>query len=172
MKKLLAVLLALSTVTLVGCSSEPTSSSSSAVSSGSVSSSSAAPVSEDPDQPEPINKVVYEDDFVKVSFIEVYEESFISGTTYAKFELENKSNQEITVLPMDSAVNDTAVMYLSGTPATMQAGKKLNQAWFFTNENAGIQCADDISTLSFTLQVLDESFGTLAESGTITVTVK
>ena len=113
----------------------------------------------------------YEDDFVAGSFVEVFEESSVSGTGYIKVSFTNKADQEITVYPVNSSVNDTMVQYLSGTPAKMQAGKSIKQVWFFSYENAGISELEDIEKLEFSLLIVDENTKTLAETPIVSVKV-
>lgn len=115
--------------------------------------------------------VVYEDEYVKVIFTGMTENESVPDTAIACFALENLSDQEITVYPMDSSVNDTMVMFLSGFPATMQAGKKFNQGWFFTFQNAGVSELSEITQLEFSLRIVDSEFTDLAKTDILTVSV-
>ena len=115
------------------------------------------------------SQVVYEDEYAKVTFVELYEVSSVPDTGYIRLIFENKSDQEITIYPKDTAVNDTAVMYASGFPGTMQAGENFNQSWFFTFANAGISELSEVEKLKFSLWIVDENTETLVETERIEV---
>lgn len=115
--------------------------------------------------------VFYEDDILKATFLNVSEQVGLDGVGYIGVIFENKSDAEITVLPMDSAVNDTAVMYFSGIPATMQGGKTLNFAWGFYFDKAGITSIDEIENLEFSLEIDDEFMNQLVRTDIITIEV-
>ena len=72
------------------------------------------------------SSVFYEDKTLKATYKGISE---MSGIVMLNVTLENKTDEEITVLPMDSSVDDTMVQFTSGVPATMQGGKKMNQSW-------------------------------------------
>ena len=116
-------------------------------------------------------QVFYEDENLKATFIDVIEQDIMPGYAYIRVTFENKSDGEITVLPIDYSVNDTIVQYASGMLATMGAGKKLNYAWFFPMTNAGINSVDEIETLEFSLEIDDEHMSQLAKSNLITIQV-
>lgn len=122
-------------------------------------------------QEETSNPVVYEDEYVKVIFTGMTENESVPDTAIACFSLENLSDQEITVYPADSSVNDTMVMFLSGFPATMQAGKKFNQGWFFTFQNVGVSELSEITQLEFSLRIVDSEFTDLVKTDILTVDV-
>ena len=87
MKKLLLVLILLVCV-LMGCGSETNSQ-----------------LSEEDTQNEGI--VIYEDNFLKATYVGVAETSGVAVMTVS---LENKTESEITVLPMDSSVDGTTCL--------------------------------------------------------------
>lgn len=116
-------------------------------------------------------QVVYEDTYAKVVFQKLHEEPSIEGMGYIDLKFENKTDQEITIYPKDSAVNDTAVQYMSGIPGTMASGQKFNQSWFFSFENAGISELSEVNELSFSLWIVDENMNTLGETDVITVAI-
>lgn len=117
-----------------------------------------------------MEQVFYEDDILKATFIDVVEE-MAPGNAYIRVVFENKSDNDITVFPSESSVNDTMVQYFSGTFATMKAGKKLNYACFFPLENANISSVDEIEKLEFSLKIDDENMNQLAMTDTITIEV-
>lgn len=98
---------------------------------------------------ESTEQVIYEDEYVKATYLGV-------SDTIMSVSLENKSDEEITVLPMDSSVDGTMKQFTSGTLATIQPGKTFNQGWIIgatpTNEiefSMSI-CGKDMSELSRT----------------------
>lgn len=98
---------------------------------------------------ESTEQVIYEDEYVKATYLGV-------SDTIMSVSLENKSDEEITVLPMDSSVDGTMKQFTSGTLATIQPGKTFNQGWIIgatpTNEiefSMSI-CGKDMSEISRT----------------------
>ena len=116
-------------------------------------------------------QVFYEDDILKATFVNVSEKAGLNGVGYIGVKFENKSDSEITVLPMDSSVNDTMVMYFSGVPATMQGGKKLNYALGFYFDKAGITDISEVEKLEFSLEIVDENMHQLVRTDIITIEV-
>ena len=98
-------------------------------------------------------EVIYKDEYVEVTFEGVSDLPLVEGMTVVNLSFQNLSDQEITVLPLDSSVNDSMVQFVSGTPATMQGGKKLVYVMSFNNETAGISDYSEVKTLEFSLSV-------------------
>lgn len=94
------------------------------------------------------SKVVYEDDTLSVTFKGV---SDVAGQIGLNFTLENKSSEEITVIPLDSSVNETMVQFTSGTIATIQSGKTFNQVWLCNPETIGISESNEVENIEFSL---------------------
>lgn len=67
-------------------------------------------------------QVIYEDEYIKATY------QGISNSIMSVL-LENKSNEEITILPMDSSVDGVMKQFTSGVIATIQPGKTFNQGW-------------------------------------------
>ena len=145
---------------LVGCSAN----SSQESTSNSDTSNSAPTVNE-------TEQVFYEDDILKATFVDVIEQEIAPGNAYIRVAFENKSDHDISVFPSESSVNDTMVQYFSGTFATMKAGKKLNYAWFFPIENAGISSVEEIEKLEFSLEIDDENMHQIVKTDMITIEV-
>lgn len=116
-------------------------------------------------------QVFYEDDILKATFVDVIEQEIAPGNAYIRVIFENKSDHDISVFPSESSVNDTMVQYFSGTFATMKAGKKLNYAWFFPFENAGISSVEEIEKLEFSLEIDDENMHQIVKTDMITIEV-
>lgn len=116
-------------------------------------------------------QVFYEDDILKATFVDVIEQEIAPGNAYIRVVFENKSDNDITVFPSESSVNDTMVQYFSGTFATVRAGKKLNYVWFFPLESVNISSVDEIKKLEFSLEIDDENMSQLAKTDTITIEV-
>lgn len=112
---------------------------------------------------EDINKdyVIYENDTLKAVYKGI---SDMSGIIVMTVSLENKSDEEITVLPLDSSVDDTMVLFTSGMMATIQGGKKFDQGWII-----GSQPTDNIE---FSMGVYDEHMVELFNTGNIRIDVE
>lgn len=103
-------------------------------------------------------KVIYEDNNLKVTFLGVSDKL---GYIMISARFENKTDGELTVYPMDSSVNGTMVMYVSGVPASMQAHKNFNQSWTFNQETVGIKEASEVKNLEFKLHYNDVTSNTI-----------
>lgn len=104
-------------------------------------------------QDEPVDtgkqkEIIYEDETFKAVFLGISHSETIN-TFYLNVRLENKTDGELTVIPMDSSVNDTMVMFGSGIPGTMRAGKNFNQAWIIGSEAPAI--------IEFAMSACDEN---------------
>lgn len=120
---------------------------------------------------EPSAQVIYKDEYVEVTFEGVSDLPMVEGMTAVNLSFQNLSDQEITVLPLDSSVNDSMVQFVSGTPATMQGGKKLVYVMSFNNETAGISDYSEVKTLEFSLSVNDENFNEVSRSDILNIEV-
>lgn len=116
-------------------------------------------------------QVIYKDEYVEVTFEGVSDLPMVEGMTAVNLSFQNLSDQEITVLPLDSSVNDSMVQFVSGTPATMQGGKKLVYVMSFNNETAGISDYSEVKTLEFFLSVNDENFNEVSRSDILNIEV-
>ena len=116
-------------------------------------------------------EVIYKDEYVEVTFEGVSDLPVVEGMTAVNLSFQNLSDQEITVLPLDSSVNDSMVQFVSGTPATMQGGKKLAYAMSFNNETAGISDYSEVKTLEFFLSVNDADFNEISRSDILSIEV-
>lgn len=116
-------------------------------------------------------EVIYKDEYVEVTFEGVSDLPLVEGMTAVNLSFQNLSDQEITVLPLDSSVNDSMVQFVSGTPATMQGGKKLVYVMSFNNETAGISDYSEVKTLEFSLSVNDENFNEVSRSDILNIEV-
>lgn len=116
-------------------------------------------------------QVIYKDEYVEVTFEGVSDLPMVEGMTAVNLSFKNLSDREITVLPLDSSVNDSMVQFVSGTPATMQGGKKLAYAMSFNNETAGISDYSEVKTLEFSLSVNDSDFNEISRSDILSIEV-
>lgn len=107
------------------------------------------------------SSVFYEDKTLKATYKGISE---MSGIVMLNVTLENKTDEEITVLPMDSSVDDTMVQFTSGVPATMQGGKKMNQAWII-----GTKPKKDVS---LSLSICDKDMHELKRTDVLTIDTK
>lgn len=116
-------------------------------------------------------QVIYKDEYVEVTFEGVSDLPMVEGMTAVNLSFQNLSDQEITVFPLNSSVNDSMVQFVSGTPATMQGGKKLAYAMSFNNETAGISDYSEVKTLEFSLSVNDADFNEISRSDILSIEV-
>lgn len=142
MKKMLSILLLLVLI-LTGCNSFQ-------------------PVSDDNQKDTEVEEqLIYEDDILRAVYLGVSE---TSGVVVMTVELENKSDSEITVLPMDSSVDGTMVQFTSGTLATIQAGKTFKQSWIIGNMPT--------QSIEFSMSICDENMSELVQTDSLMIEVK
>lgn len=126
------------------------------------------------------NTVILDKDSVKITYTGMKLTQYLPGQADAYMltvglTVENDSDADILVLPMDSSINGVMKMAVSGLPMTVLAGKKSLTGFSFTNlDGTGINSADDIGeveSVEFKLSVLNNSNSSeILKSDTITVT--
>lgn len=87
-------------------------------------------------------------------------ESF--GFYYMNLKFENKTDGEITVVPMESSVDDTMVMFATGVPSTMQAHKSYNAAIMIGSN-------EPKNNIEFKLSAMDGNWSELFTTDTIRI---
>jgi len=87
-------------------------------------------------------------------------ESF--GFYYMNLKFENKTDGEITVVPMASSVDDTMVMFATGVPSTMQAHKSYNAAIMIGSN-------EPKNNIEFKLSAMDGNWSELFTTDTIRI---
>ena len=149
MKKIIALLILLATcIGLVGCDEESTPS----------------------DEPTPnVEQLLYEDENIKVTFIEIFETGGLSGYCYLRLKVENKSDKTVIIVPDDSYINDTEQRLLSGSPMELAPGKKSLSPFFFSYGNLGITSKDEIEKIEFKIRAVDEHYDTLFETDILVI---
>ena len=127
------------------------------------------PPSETVSQNESQTKVLWDDENVRVTFIELYEEPLISGAAYMRLKVENKSDKTVTVLPKDAYVNDTATLLGSGVHMELAPGKNSQTPFIIFYKNIGVTSIDEIEKVEFKLTFYDENFDMVGETETLVV---
>lgn len=125
-------------------------------------------------EPEQTNKgreqLLVDDDFVKVSFIEVFEEPSIEGVFYFRLCVENKTEKTVTIYLEDSSVNKVSTLALSGIPMTIQPGSKSLTPFFFSYKSLDISSIDELEEISFRVNVKnDETFEEIETTDFLTI---
>lgn len=106
---------------------------------------------------ESTEQVIYEDEYVKATYLGV-------SDTVMSVSLENKSDEEITVLPMDSSVDGTMKQFTSGTLATIQPGKTFNQGWIIG--------ATPTNEIEFSMSICGKDMSELVRTDSLKIEVK
>lgn len=114
-------------------------------------------------------QVLVDNDIVKVTFIEIYEEPSLPGSCFLRVKVENKSDKTVTVSLTDSYVNDTAQLIGSGVPMTIAPGKNSQTPFFFGYGNLGISSKDEISKIEFKVWLWDENNDTVLKTDALVV---
>lgn len=107
--------------------------------------------------------VLLDDEIIKVSFMKLFEEDTVKGTSYLQFKVENKTDNTITVCATDCYVNDTQTQIGSGVPMTIDGGKNSENPFIVFSE------LDTIEKLEIRLMILDENFSEIETTDSISV---
>ena len=115
------------------------------------------------------DKVLIDNDTMKVTYEEIFEQEAVPDTCYIRFKVENKSAQKYTVYPDNLYVNDTATTMLSGVPMELDAGKQSQTPFFFTYSNLGISSKDEIKKIEVTFTAMNDDFETVYTSNSVVI---
>ena len=102
-------------------------------------------------------QVIYEDEYIKATYQGI-------SDTIMSVSLENKSDEEITVLPMDSSVDGVMKQFTSGMIATIQPGKTFNQGW--------ILGATPTKEIEFSMSICGEDMSELVRTDSLKIAVE
>ena len=112
---------------------------------------------------------LYEDENVKVSFIEIFEMPELPGNCYLRLKIENKSDKTVTAYLTDTYVNDTAQMMGTGVPIVLAPGKTSLQPYFFGYGNLGISSLNEIKKIEFKVWLMGENSETVFKTENLVV---
>ena len=121
---------------------------------------------------ESMEQVLIDNDNVKVTFKELYEEDSVPDTCYVRLDVENKSGKKVTVYPEETYVNDMAAMLCSGVPMVLDVDKSSQTPFFFTYKNLNIKSKDEIEKIEFKLRLEDEDYNSVFESDELIINLK
>lgn len=159
MKKFIVILLAASLLVLSGCDSITTSGE-----------GTSTDTTTDASSPSESNEeVLYEDEVVKVTFMEIFELPELVGSCYLRLKVENKSDKNVTVYLKDTYVNDTAQLMGSGVPMVLAPGKNSQAPFFFGYTNLGISSKDEVKKIEFKVWLMDDNSDTVVETESLIV---
>lgn len=113
--------------------------------------------------------VLLEDDYIRVTYAGAEPASGLDGVALVFFRVDNLSDQELTVYPANSYVNDASVLLTSGFPATVAPGKSYSYPWSLAYSAIGIGSYDDLETLETKFQLWASDGSVLEEIGPFTV---
>ena len=121
-------------------------------------------------------KPIYEDEYIKASFMRVYDDAAVSasveGVSYMQLHIENKSNKTLTVAFTDAAINGMSATIGSGVPVTILPGNTSEQAFILFTKNTNVKSADEINKLQFKFYLMDDDVNTVEETKLISFDVK
>lgn len=108
-------------------------------------------------------KEIFEDDYMKVTYIECFDEKSVDGATYLRLSVENISDKKITVSLEDVSVNGAMVNTGNGVPMTIAPDKSSQQPFILFTGAAGIGSADEIDSISLKISLLDNDTSEVIE---------
>ena len=103
--------------------------------------------------------VIADNNYFKATYQGI-SESF--GFYYMNLKFENKTDGEITIVPMESSVDDTMVMFATGVPSSMQAHKSYNAAVMIGSN-------EPKNNIEFKLSAMDGNWSELFTTDTIRI---
>ena len=95
------------------------------------------------------DKVIYEDDQFKVTFMGLEDDIFDIGMFYTRLKVENNSDSEILVIFDEAYANDTSIQIISGFPLDLQPGKNAVASNGFNYTDKGFDKIEDIKKMEF-----------------------
>ncbi len=121
-------------------------------------------------------KLVYEDEYIKASFIKVYDDELVelttNGVSYMQLLVENKCDKSFTVGFANAALNGMSTTFGSALPVTILPGNSSKQPFILFTTNTGINSAEEINKIQFQFYLMDENGHALDQTDTITINVK
>lgn len=109
---------------------------------------------------------IYEDDIIKVEYIDCYDEDDIEGCSYLALKIENKADKTVMISLDEASVND--MMVNTGGAMTIKPDKSSQTPFILFTGVQGIESADDIETMAFKIIVLDnDTMETIEETAEI-----
>ena len=109
--------------------------------------------------------VLAEDEYIRLTYTGAEAAPGLDGVALVSFRVDNLSDQEFTVYPANSYVNDTAVLLTSGMPATVASGRSYVYPWSLAYSALGIESYDDLEALETEFQLWAEDGSVLEELG-------
>lgn len=116
-------------------------------------------------------QVLVDNENMKVTFVEMFEEPSIAGACYVRLKVENKTDKTVTVMTKDAYVNGTSVVLGSGVPMELLPDKSSQTPFFFFYGNLGITSKDEIESMEFKLWLVDEEFQTIEETESLVIDI-
>ena len=113
--------------------------------------------------------VLMEDDYIRLTYTGAEPAAGMDGVALVSFRVDNLSSQELTVYPVSSYVNDTAVLMTSGMPATVAPGKSYVYQGSLSFSALGIESYDDLEALETEFQLWAKDGSVLEALGPFTV---
>ncbi|MEE0982003.1 MAG: zinc ribbon domain-containing protein [Acutalibacteraceae bacterium] len=133
-------------------------------------------VAQSSDQVQESNKLIYEDDYIKASYIKVYSDpvvdASVEGVVYLQLLVENKSDETLTVALSKAAVNGMSTTIGGGVPMTILPGNSSQQPFIIFTKNTNVKNADDIEKLQFSFYLMNDKISKVKETKTISFDVK
>lgn len=118
----------------------------------------------------PAETVLLDDDAVKVTFLDLYDIASISGCSYLKMRVENKTDVRVWVHLDEVDINGYSVMASSAVPMEINAGGKSVNPFIFFHNQFEAESVDDIEEIRFIVVIEDaDTFKTLHKSDVIEI---
>lgn len=115
-----------------------------------------------PTQPVEDERNIYEDDFIKIRFLDMSIDDTLGGSTKTICEVENKSDAEIGGWIENICANGDPTQYIADS-FSLNSGETCNFSFMFLNSNLGIKRVSDIDEVRFMLQIDSDDYTLLDE---------
>lgn len=101
------------------------------------------------------NKLIFEDDIIKVSYIRVYDYEGLTGASYLQLLIENKSDKTINPVLTNVSINNMTATSGTGVPIVISPNNSSKQPFILFTGNTDVEKAEDIENLSFKIFLFD-----------------
>lgn len=109
-------------------------------------------------------QILFEDEFVKITFVELTEDLLIHDAGRLTLRAQNKSDQQIIVMPVDAYADGQPIKMGSGTRMIIEAGGSSERSYFFSYADLNIIGVGQIDSFELKLSILDSNEEEIGET--------
>lgn len=115
-------------------------------------------VTPEPDKRE-IEHLLFENDAIRVTFLRLYELSYIDGYVYMQMRVENLTDKNVLVTLREATINQYSVLPMAAMPMDLGPGEISVSPFMFNVEQFEGTKLDDVHTIKFEIDQYDRDNG-------------